>query len=378
MIRRVGPKESYGVGACVNRCPRARVEADSRSIEEASVLILRTRWVVLTLLLASGLTGPGLPAAAEGPGRSLAELAPDAEPPMSTALTFDGERSFLELTRLTELGQRHYGAPRRSEAIAYLEQALRRHVDEVVKQSFVAKEAQSGVSYTLTNLIGRRNPHARRRLLVGSHFDTRLWAESDSDPGQRGDPIMGANDGSSGVAVLLELLRVVAASPELSRLGLDVVFFDGEEFGRPGNSDYCKGSVHLAQHIRELYPSTGPVAVIVLDMVGDRDLQIFREASSNAPGSKWLNDLIFRQGQRRAPEVFVDRVGLSVLDDQSAFQSLSIPAALIIDLDYPYWHTQGDTLDKVSARSLDIVGDTVVEAVREILLQADTREIDAD
>ena len=215
-------------------------------------------------------------------------------------------------------------------------------------------------------------------MLVGSHFDTRLWAESDSDPGKRGDPITGANDGTSGIAVLLELLRVVAGSPELSSLGLDVVFFDGEEFGRPGNHDYCKGSIYLAQHIGELYPSAKPVAAIVLDMVGDRDLEIPREASSNAPGSRWLNDLIFRHGKRRAPEVFVDRVGLSIFDDQSAFQALSIPAALIIDFDYPYWHTQADTLDKVSARSLDIVGDTLVEVVREILLPGGAGESSAD
>lgn len=281
--------------------------------------------------------------------------------------TFDATRAMAELTAMAERGQRYYGAPRRAEALDALESALRPAATEVLRQTFAATEAVSGRTYQLTNLVGRLHPEARPRVILGSHYDTRLWAEEEPDADGRGRPIMGANDGTSGVAVVLEVLRAVAGDPAWDGFGLDVVLFDGEEFGRPGhNSDYCRGSIHFAQHLGELYPDAPPSAALVLDMVGDRDLRILRERSSDRGHSRWLNDLVFEAGHARAPGVFVDRVRSTITDDHSPLQALGIPAVLVIDLEYPYWHTQADTLDKVSAESLAIVGTTVIDTLHRI------------
>lgn len=284
------------------------------------------------------------------------------------AVFFDGERALGHAARMLERGQRHYGAKQRDAAIADLAAALSLHVDDVRQQRFTAREPVSGREYELTNLIGRRNPAARPRLLLGSHYDTRLWAEEDPDAARRGEPIQGANDGTSGVAVLLELLRVVSAKPALRELGIDVVLFDGEEFGRPGSRDYCKGSIHFVRNLRETYPASPPAAAIVIDMVGDRDLRIRRERSSNAPLSRWLTDEIWRHGKLAASGVFVDELDGPIIDDQSPFHAVGIPAVLVIDLDYPYWHTQRDSLDKISAQSLAAVGGTLEAALPSVLV----------
>lgn len=292
--------------------------------------------------------------------------APGASPAPAALPRFDRERAVRQLSSLAELGQRYYGAPRRGDALDRLEAALREATPHVLRQTFAATESLSGETYQLTNLIGRLHPDARPRVILGSHFDTRLWAEEDRDPTRRSKPIMGANDGTSGVAVVLEVLRAVAADPGWADFGLDVVLFDGEEFGRPGNRDYCRGSIHFASEFDTLYPDDKPVAALVLDMVGDRDLGIPRERSSDAPPSRWLDDLVFEVGRRRAPGVFSDRVRSTITDDHSPLQQLGIPAVLIIDLDYPYWHTQADTLDKISADSLATVGSVVIESLHRI------------
>ena len=283
------------------------------------------------------------------------------------AIAFDGERALRHVARMLEVGQRHYGAPRRDAAIGQLTRALESRVDRVELQKLEARETGSGRDYELTNIIGRRNPDASPRLLLGSHYDTRLWAELDPEASKRTQPIPGANDGTSGVAVLFELLRVIEGTPDLRDLGIDIVLFDGEEFGRPGSDDYCKGSIHFVERLERFYPATPPAAVIIIDMVGDRELRIPRERSSNATLSRWLNDEIWRAGDRVAPGTFSDAIFGPIGDDQSAFQLRGIPAVLVIDLEYPYWHTHQDTLDKVSASSLQAVGRTLVSALPDVM-----------
>ena len=134
-----------------------------------------------------------------------------AEPPPA----FDGARALAHLERLMATGNRYYGAPERERAIAALVDGLGAHAGAVELQRFRVREPASGVEFALANAIARRNPGVEPRLLLGTHFDTRLWAEEDPDPARRDEPIPGANDGTSGVAVLLELLRVVDGDPRL-------------------------------------------------------------------------------------------------------------------------------------------------------------------
>lgn len=276
---------------------------------------------------------------------------------------FDEGYAFEQLKRFAEFGHRYYGAPKRAEAIEMLETELKRHTDAVFTQTFEATEQQTNVTYELTNIIGRFNKQAEVRILLGSHYDTRLWAEEDADPALRNNPIMGANDGTSGVAAILALLKAVSKSPAFADIGIDAVFFDGEEFGRPTISDYCKGSIYFANHIREVYPDKLPKAAVVLDMIAEKNVFLPREGTSNRDHSKWVNDLIWRVGKRVSPKTFSDKVGIPIFDDHAPLKRLGIPSVLMIDLDYPEWHTHRDTLDRVDAKSLDIVGTVLIESV---------------
>lgn len=280
---------------------------------------------------------------------------------------FDGQRAFAHVIKLTQLGHRYYAAPRRDEALDLLENTLEGLGAETSRQVFSVVEPRSGVRYELTNVIGRINPDAKRRILLGSHYDTRLWAEEDADETRHHEPIVGANDGTSGVAVLFEVLRVANADPSLlGDVGLDIVLFDGEEFGRPGSNDYCQGSRHFASKLDALYPAGLPEAAMILDMVGDRDLAFQRERHSQRFAAE-LNDTLWRVGQSMAPGVFKDGLMGPIIDDHTYLRRAGIPAILLIDYEYPHWHTHQDTIDKVSPASLSVTGNVLVETLRELV-----------
>ena len=288
------------------------------------------------------------------PASSLEGGAPSALAP------FSEERAFALLQRLVDL-PRHQGAPERARSLAFLAEELGHSTERVERQDFEAVEAPTGQRYGLTNVIGRQRPEAQRRILVGSHWDSRAWAEEDPDTSRRQEPIPGANDGGSGVAVLLELASVTQG---LSRLGLDYVLFDGEEFGRPGTSDYCQGSRWFARHLSSFYPGAPPEAVLVLDMVGDADQAFFYEGSSLASSPELTHEVWGAARTLGFPQ-FQERPRYTILDDHSPFLDRGIPALLLIDYDYPYWHTHADTLDKVRPQSLGRVGAVLLEFLRQ-------------
>lgn len=194
-------------------------------------------------------------------------------------------------------------------------------------------------------------------VLIGSHYDTRLWADEDDREGLRQQPIEGANDGGSGVAVLLELATAFARTPP--PIDVELVFFDGEDFGRRGTKDYMLGSKHMAASWSDYYPDR-PAAAVVLDMVGDLDLAFLREASADER-FPWLNDTVWAAAERAGyADVFRERQ-LQVWDDHTALLEAGIPATLLIDFTYPFWHTADDTLDKCSPRSLRVTGEVLLE-----------------
>lgn len=273
----------------------------------------------------------------------------------------DDTRPMADLERYVDFGHRHYGAPQRARAIEMMIRDFEPHVQTVERQDFEVREPQTGESFGLTNLIARTPPRPRR-LLLGTHWDTRLWAEEESDPGRQNLPIPGANDGTSGVVVLLELARALDAAGGLERLGLDIVLFDGEEFGRPGSDDYVQGAKYFTQHLDRFYPGDPPVAVVVVDMVCDRELAFRRETHAERH-ARWLNDLVWSLGGSRFPEVFLDEPGPPVVDDHLPFLELGIPSTLLIDLEYPQWHTLDDTPEQCSAESLELVTRHLVELV---------------
>jgi hypothetical protein len=148
-------------------------------------------------------------------------------------------------------------------------------------------------------------------------------------------------------------------------MGVDYVLFDGEEYGRPGNDDYCRGSRFFAQHVSEVYPAELPEAAIVLDMVGDSDLEIKKESIS-MQGAGWLLRLVWAVAKERGEDAFRPDEIISIYDDHGPLLEVGIPAILLIDFDYPYWHTHGDTVDRCSAESLARVGNVVLASVRRL------------
>ncbi len=299
---------------------------------------------------------------AQQPSPSSLSSQSAAVPNSNLSLSFDEKRAFKILSELVQRGQRYYGAPMRNEVIQGLAKQLQDLGAEISLQAFEKVEPKSQLKYTLTNIVARFNPQAKQRVILGSHWDTRLWAEEDHNPNLKSKPITGANDGSSGVAVLLELARQLDKL-KLKDLGVDIVLFDGEEFGRPGSDDYCAGSRYFAQNLSTYYPSVKPKAVIVIDMVGDKDLA-FPPEQSSVKFARPLTTLIWREAiklklpafQRGLERGSPHAKSLWIVDDHSPFQKLGIPAVLVIDLNYPHWHTHQDTMDKISPQSLKQTG----------------------
>jgi Zn-dependent M28 family amino/carboxypeptidase len=272
----------------------------------------------------------------------------------AAAAGFDGERAFAVLELQCGFGPRCPGCPGHETALKDLLGTLRKSADEVSTQEFRHRHSANGETLHLTNVIALFRADvrpARETVLVAAHWDTRPTADKERDRSRRGRPILGANDGASGVAVLVELARVLADR----RLERDVVLvlFDGEDYG-PGTSDMFLGSRYFARHLPDPKPDWG----VVVDMVGDRDLSLPIE------GFSWrrARDIVTRvwgMAERLGASAFRRKVGPWVLDDHIPLLDAGVPCIDIIDMDYPAWHTLGDTPDKCSAASLQTVGDVL-------------------
>lgn len=210
---------------------------------------------------------------------------------------------------------------------------------------------------SLTNLVVSFGPEVQPRLLLGAHWDSRPWADQDPDPAKRGRPVLGANDGASGVAVLLVLARILKENP--APMGVDLAFFDGEDLGRDEMpEEFCLGSQHMASNW------TGPLPtwVLVLDMVGSETLEIGRELYSHAQSPDLL-DLIFRVARERGFAEWNWEAQYAVFDDHIPFQRLGVPAVVLIGFNDPVWHTVRDDPSRTSPRSLSRVGDVVTALI---------------
>ncbi len=183
-------------------------------------------------------------------------------------------------------------------------------------------------------------------IMIGAHYDTRLVADEDPDPALHSFPVLGANDGASGVALLLELARVL--DPDTFEQEVWLTFFDAEDNGRIEGWEWTIGSNMLAQSLDDL-----PAAMILVDMVGDADQRFPKEGNSNPI----LNEQLWTLAEELGfDDVFVDEPGQLIVDDHVAFLQRGVPSIDIIDFDYPFWHTSQDTCDKLSAESLSRVG----------------------
>jgi Zn-dependent M28 family amino/carboxypeptidase len=251
---------------------------------------------------------------------------------------------------MVAIGPRPAGSMQIRQTRAYITHQLAEIGLTVQEQPFVAETPLGRVE--MVNLIVRLPGRRPDRILFTGHYDTKLFTDQ---------VFVGASDGASSAAFLIELARVLKDRPR--EFTYDLVWFDGEEAVREwlGN-DHTYGSRYYVQAERRANTLASIKAMVLVDMIGDRDLQISKDAAS----TPWLTDLIWDAARRAGrADVFVDR-STQVEDDHLPFISAGIPAVDIIDLDYPAWHTPDDDLNHVSPTSLQAVGDVILAAIPDI------------
>ena len=269
--------------------------------------------------------------------------------------SFDGERSYQYLVEQCDFGPRNPGSRGALEALAYFESFFSERADMVVLQPFEFTDTILDTTYNCTNIIAKFDPGHMPRLILCAHWDTRPFADHEPDSTLRDKPILGANDGASGCAVLMELANLI---PELDTpYGIDLVLFDCEDYGSAGNLDYfCIGSKYFVENI----PTDRYAFGVLLDLIGDADLRIYRENYSHDHARRVVDE-VWGKANEVGAYSFVDSIKHAVYDDHIPFLEKGIPVIDVIDFDYPYWHTVEDTADKASPDSLERVGRTLEE-----------------
>ena len=267
------------------------------------------------------------------------------------------------LEAVVAFGPRPPGSPAIEKLRGYIRSVGKKYADETREQKFTFQKP-GGPAVVMVNMeLVFHGKTKKAPLLLGAHYDTRPFADEEQDAYSRNIPIVGANDGGSGTAVLLALAQYLHAhKPERP---VRLVFFDGEDYGAKHSPDYFLGSKHYANQLAKVDRREWPYCVLIIDMVGDRELQIARETYS-AENASWLIGLIAKSAKKLKVSQFQNQPKHTVRDDHLPFMELGIPAAVLIDFDYPYWHTHQDTLDKCSPESLYAVFSVVVDAMGKI------------
>jgi glutaminyl-peptide cyclotransferase len=258
----------------------------------------------------------------------------------SRPVHFDGTRAMQDAATQLTFGPRLPGSEAHRQTVEYIQTEL-----EQVGWQVEIQEAEV-LGHPIRNIIARRG-QGTPWYILGSHYDSRMLANQDPDPAKQSQPVPGANDGAATTAILLELARVLPANLDKQ---VWLVFFDAEDQGNIPGWDWILGSSYFAENL-----SGQPDGVVVVDMVGDADLQIYYERNSTQSLSESIWAVAAEQGFKQ----FIQESKFTILDDHIPFLQHKIPSTDLIDFDYPYWHTTQDTLDKLSVESLYVVGETL-------------------
>ena len=288
---------------------------------------------------------------------------PSQKPPLLHLAVpqFNKTEAFTYLTTQTDFGPRNPGSSGYQRCLEYFERELKSRADTVILQRFSYK-TYKGEPYIGTNVIARFNLLLSDRILLTAHWDSRPWADQDPDKANHSKPMIAANDGASGVAVLLELARIFKQSPPPQ--GIDIVLYDAEDVGQSGDAEsFAQGSQYFAKHL----PPGRFRYAINLDMIGDKNLEIKREANSDAYAPNVM-DIVFSTARLLGITQFSDEKIGGIYDDHMPLNNANVPAIDLIDFDYPddsnrYWHTMQDTPDKCSPESLDAVGTVLLNVL---------------
>lgn len=290
------------------------------------------------------------------------------------AVTFNSDSAFCNVAAQVNFGPRIPGSEAHSRCRNYIISTLKRHgADTIITQTFDG-EIYTGDTYPLTNIMAMFNSGAKRRILLGAHWDTRPWSDMESTLEGRKSPVPGANDGGSGVGVLLELARLIGEqSPEV---GVDMVFFDGEDSGCSAGwnnheATWCLGSQYWKKH----HPYTDdnlPMAGIVLDMVGGKGARFHREVGAEL-AAKELNDELWATARKSGyGNYFINSSGGQIIDDHLQVNEMGIPCIVVIESlnsstqsFHPTWHTLKDDMGAIDRKSLNAVGQTIANYIYE-------------
>jgi glutaminyl-peptide cyclotransferase len=277
----------------------------------------------------------------------LGACAEPAAQPTAKAMKFDGARAWTDLQRQVGFGPRPAGTPALGKTRQYILDQLKASGIRAQEQSFSTTTPAGPVA--MTNVIGTISGRRPERIVLASHYDTKRAPFR----------FVGANDGASSTAALLELGRALAGSQPT--FTIELLFLDGEEAVNWdwAGTDNTYGSRHYVQTAQKAGTLSGVKAMVLLDMIGDRDLLIRREGYS----TPWLVDAIWSAAARLGHgATFINEL-LAVEDDHLNFVRAGVPAVDVIDMDNPTWHTAQDDLEHVSQKSLQIVGDVILAAL---------------
>jgi len=273
---------------------------------------------------------------------------------------FNGRSAFSYVEQQMAFGPRIPNTLGAQKTGDWLLTELRARADTVIVQNFQQRTSK-GKTLQLRNFFARFRPQASDRVLFLAHWDTRPFADKSQNLGQQRMPVPGANDGASGVAVLLGLADALKA--KAPAIGVDLLFVDGEDYGDfSDTTETLLGARYFAKHQPPGYTT---LFAVLFDMVGDKDLDIQQEGFSLANAPEVVQRVWQTADRLGYGRIFQARAGQPLTDDHVPLQQAGIRAIDVIDFDFPFHHTTEDTIDKVSAESLQIVGDVAVALVRQ-------------
>jgi Zn-dependent M28 family amino/carboxypeptidase len=271
-------------------------------------------------------------------------------------------------------GPRVPGTPAARKAGDWITSMMRQRADTVIEQRWTHRTVD-GKELPLRNILARFNPSAQNRILYVTHWDTRPTADEDPVLGNRDTPIPGANDGAAGVGLFVALADALKKTPP--NVGVDLLFVDGEDYGKsfdPPFADVLIGSQYFADHLPT--PDYRPIFGVLWDMIADKDLNILQEVNSVQKAPEVVSRVWETARELGYEKYFIPQVGQAITDDHIPLLEKGLHVIDVIDIDYgplnsfgtpspSYHHTLQDTIDKISVKSLQIVGDVALKVIRQ-------------
>jgi glutaminyl-peptide cyclotransferase len=299
------------------------------------------------------------------------DLLPGASGPKTD---FDAKAAMGYTQAQVAFGPRVPGTPQAAKAGDWIVAMMKQRADTVIEQRFTHRTLD-GKMLPLRNILARFRPQATQRILYVTHWDTRPTADDDRVLGNRGSPILGANDGASGVGLFVALGDALKKTPP--SVGVDLLFVDGEDYGKsfdPPWADVLLGSQYFAEHL----PSADyrPIFGVLWDMIADKDLNIYQEGYSVTQAPEVVSRVWGKAAELGYKKYFIPEVGQEVTDDHLPLLKKGLRVIDVVDIDYGprdasgrpspnYHHTLLDTMDKISERSLQIVGDVALSLIKD-------------